>query len=178
MMPAMQLLRETVRDAVQDTPYVVDDVGAGFDLRLDLANRRWRTVLGQAGIERTVIHEVRPRGDAITITDVVRRVDWTAGAPALAASKSVQRGRFVALGVEKAWGLDEHGLPIKVADFSYAPQEGRELVTLAAEQMGIRIARGASETIGLAFFLFTVIGAAVSLVVVLVLWLLGVIPPT
>lgn len=44
--------------------------------------------------------------------------------------------------------------------------------------MGVRIARGASETIGQAFFLFTVIGAAVSLVVVLVLWLLGVIPPT
>lgn len=174
----MESLLATVQEAVEDTPDVVDVVDDGFDLRLDLADRRWQTVLGKAGIERTVIHGVRPRGDAITITDVVRQVDWIAGAPGLSASKSVQRGRVIAFGAEKAWGLDEHGLPVKVADFSFAPQEGHELIKLAAEGLGLRVARSVSMTIGLAFFLLATVGTAVLGVVVLVLWLLGVIPPS
>ena len=77
MTPAMDLLLQAVRDAVEDTPYVVDVVDDGFDLRLDLADRRWRTVLGAAGIERTVIHEVRPRGDgvAVTVTETQKKAD-------------------------------------------------------------------------------------------------------
>jgi hypothetical protein len=173
----MDLLLAAVRDATQDTPYVVDLVDDGFDLRLDLADRRWHTVLGRAGIERTVVHEVRPRGDAIGITDVVRRVDWVAGAPALAGSASVQRGRTVALGVEKVWGLDEHGMPIKVADLRFAPQEGRELVALAAKQVGLKVTLGTSERIGLAFAALAVGGLVVGGLVVLVLFLLGVLPP-
>ncbi|MCX6407758.1 MAG: hypothetical protein NTV28_12635 [Propionibacteriales bacterium] len=177
MTPAMDLLLQAVRDAVEDTPYVVDVVDDGFDLRLDLADRRWRTVLGQAGIERTVIHEVRPRGDAVAITDVVRRVDWVAGAPALAGSASVERGRTIALGVEKVWGLDEHGMPVKVADLRFAPQEGRELITLAARQVGLRVALGSSELVGLVFAGIAVGGLVIGGLVVLVLWLTGVLPP-
>ena len=69
MTPATHLLRETVRDAGKDAPYVVEDVDDGFDLNL----------------------EERPRGDAITVTDVVRQVDGIAGAPAAPRRRSGRR---------------------------------------------------------------------------------------
>ena len=68
-------------------------------------------------------------------------------------------------------------MPVKVADLRFAPQEGRELVTLAAQQVGLRVVRGGAELVGLVFAGIAVGGLLVGGLVVLVLWLTGVLPP-
>jgi hypothetical protein len=170
----MQGLHSLVEQATGDTPYVVTPRDGGFDLGLDLADARWHTVLGLAGLQQTYVHQVRPEGQAsYTITDVSRRVDWVAGAPGLSGEVSVMKGRVIELGKEKAWGLDAHGQPIRVADFTFSSEEGRQLITLAADQLGLSQRRGTAEMIGLGFAAVAVVGAIVSVVVLLTLFALG-----
>lgn len=167
MTPQMQLLHDVVVDATQDTPYVVTDQDDGFDLILDLANAQWRTVFGQAKIKRAVIYEVRPKGPDYTITDVVKSVDWVAGAPGFSGKASIQRGRSIEFGVLKAWGVGPDGLPIKVADFSFATQEGRQLINLAGKSLGMSSRMGAAEKIALGFAAVAIVGAVVTVVALL-----------
>lgn len=170
----MEDLRGLVEEATVDTPYTVTPRDKGFDVGLDLADARWHTVLGQAGLKKTYVHEVRPRGDAgYAITDVSKSLDWVAGAPGLAAGFSMSKGRAIEFGAEKVWGLDEHGRLIPVANFSFRSGEGRQLITLAGDQLGLRQRRSKTEMGALAMAAFTLGGLLLAGVVLLVLAALG-----
>ena len=164
-----------LREATVDTPYEVTEVEDGLDLGLALADARWRTVLGKARLERTFAHEVRLHDESTyTITEVGRQVEWVAGAPGIVGSASTFRGRSIEIGAEKTWGLDESGRPIPVADYSFTSEEGRQLIVLAADQLGLSRRLGASERVGLVFAVGTVGLLLLAGVVLLVLWALGV----
>lgn len=170
--------REAVAAAAAGTPYVVEETERGFDVRLDIANASWFGLFDKAGLSRVHVHHVAVRDDGrYTVTDDVRAVDWVAGVPRTAVSAERVRGRVIALGREKVWAFDAHGRFGPQADFRFDSEEGRELVTGVADQLGLEIRRGTEERIGLVFAIGTLVALLVLGLVTLVLWLTGVIPP-
>jgi hypothetical protein len=167
-------LQARVRVAVEGTPYAVTPAEGGFDVTLDLADAQWWGLLDRAGLQRSIVHEVRLRGaEAFTVTDVERRVDWVAGVPRLAASATLKRGRSLGVGGEKVWALDDDGRISAVVDYRFDAAEGRQLVETAARSLGLAQRRGTEERIGISFAIVGGAGAVVTAVVLVVLLLLG-----
>lgn len=170
--------REAVAAAAAGTPYVVEATEQGFDVRLDVANAAWFGLFNKAGLSRVHVHHVVVRDDGrYSVTDDVRSVDWVAGVPRIAVDAERIRGRVIALGREKVWAFDTQGRFGAQADFRFDSEEGRELVTGVAEQLGLEIRRGTEERIGLVFAIGTLVALVVLGLGTLVLWLTGVIPP-
>jgi hypothetical protein len=69
--------------------------------------------------------------------------------------------------------LDEHGRLRPVVDFRFDSEEGRQLVTGVAEQLGLTQRRGTAEKIGLVAAIIGGGGAVVTAVTVLVMVVLG-----
>lgn len=166
-----------VAEAADGTPYRVTRTGQGFDVGLDLADATWYGLFNKAGLRKTVVHRVRVDGDRFTITDDSSEVRWEAGVPRAAGSASRELGRRIEFGHEKIWALREDGSVGRVVDYQFSSQEGRDLVELVGREMGLSQGRGTAERIGLYAALSVPVLLAVILLVVLVLWLAGVIPP-
>lgn len=170
--------REAVAAAAAGTPYVVEATEQGFDVRLDVADAAWFGLFDKAGLSRVHVHHVVVRDDgSYSITDDVRAVDWVAGVPRTAATAERVRGRVIALGREKVWAFDAQGRFGPQADFRFDSEEGRELVTGVAGQLGLRSRRGTEERIGLVFAVGTLVALVLLGLGTLALWLAGVIPP-
>ena len=78
-----------------------------------------------------------PSPGVYTITDDARSVEWVAGVPRVAATAERQHGRVVELGAQKVWAFDEHGRFGVQADYRFGSEEGRDLVTGVARQLGM-----------------------------------------
>ena len=81
--------------------------------------------------------------------------------------------RVVELGAKKVWAFDEHGNLGIQADYTFSSEEGRELITDLAEQQGLKQRRGTAERIGLYFGVVALAGAAITLVLLPILWATG-----
>jgi len=163
-----------VAEAAEGSPYVVTRTDVGFDVALDIADDRWWTVLGKAGLHKTYVHHVAAPGDGTyTVTDDSRTVEWVAGVPRLSASFERVHGRVREFGVEKAWGVREDGTVGKVVDYRFNSEEGRDLLSAVARQLGREEKRGGAERIGLVMAGIALVGAAITAVTLLTLLFLG-----
>lgn len=171
--PVQQEFRDRVEQATVGTPYVVTDTDSGFDLSLDVVDAQWWGLFDRAGLKEACTHHVTfPRPGRFTVVDVVTSVEWSAGVPSFIQASGF-RGRVVGLKKQKIWALDDQGRFGVVADYTFRPQEGRDLLEGVGHQLGLKQRRGRSEAIGLYVGLFALAGAAVSLVVNLILWITG-----
>jgi hypothetical protein len=163
-----------VQQAAEGTPYVVQETEQGFDVTLDVVDAQWYGLFNKAGLQKVYIHHVKfPKHGVYSITDDSRTVDWVAGVPQLKASAERQYGRVTEFGVRKVWAFDEHGHFGVQADFEFNSEEGRDLITGVAGQLGLQQRRGAAEKVGIGFAALALGGIAIGGVVVLVLWLTG-----
>lgn len=153
-----QELVAAVRARTEGTPYVVEETGSGFDVRIDIENASWYALLYKQHLSRTWVYHVKLEGaKTLSITDDVREVDWRAGAesrggvptPVLTASTSRDLGRIESKSFQKTWGVDEQGGYGKVVDYQFTSSEGRDLIRGPAEELGWTEKRGTSERIGL-----------------------------
>lgn len=174
MPPAGYELFRGVQEAAAGTPYVVTETDEGFDVTLNIVDAEWYGLFNKAGLEKVYIHHVAvPKTGVYTITDDSRTVEWVAGVPQLTASAQRQHGRVIEFGAQKVWAFDEQGHFGPQADYRFNSEEGRDLVTGVAEQLGLKQRRGGTEKIGLYVGIFALVAAAITLILNLVLWLTG-----
>ncbi|MBA2954513.1 hypothetical protein GON03_09285 [Nocardioides sp. MAH-18] len=172
MPPEGYELFRRVQQAAEGTPYLVTETEKGFDVTLDVVDAQWFGLFNKAGLQKVYIHHVSfPRSGTYTITDDSRSVEWVAGVPELKASAERQYGRVIEFGAQKVWAFDERGHFGVRADYRFNSEEGRDLVTGVAEQLGLAQRRGAAEKTGITMAAITLIGLAIGGVVALVLWL-------
>lgn len=160
-------------ELTEGTPYVVRETEKGFDVTLDIVDAQWFGLFNKAGLQRVFIHHVAfPGPGRYSITDESRRLEWVAGVPT-AASGEVSYGRIIQFGAEKVWAFDEHGTFGVQADYRFHSEEGRDLVTGVAQELGLESRRGAAERFALVMAIIGGGGAILTTVVLLVALLLG-----
>ena len=165
---------EAVSAAAQDSPYAVTRTEEGFDVALDIADDRWWTLLGKAGMQKTYIHHVATPGDGTyTVTDDSRTVEWVASVPQLSSESERVLGRVREFGIEKAWGIREDGTVGRVVDYRFNSEEGRDLIAAVAKQLDRDEKRGGAEKVGLVFAGIAAVGAVITAVTLLTLFFLG-----
>jgi hypothetical protein len=163
-----------VATAAEGSPYVVTRTEEGFDVALNIADDRWWTLLGKAGLRKTYVHHVSmPGPGTYTVTDDSRTVEWVGGVPRLSARAERIYGRVREFGLEKAWGVREDGTVGQVVDFRFSSEEGRDLITAVAERLGLKEKRGVAEKVGLAFAGIALAGAVFTVAALLTAFLLG-----
>ncbi|GAA1477681.1 hypothetical protein GCM10009623_21270 [Nocardioides aestuarii] len=173
--PAAEDFRRRVEQATDGTPYAVTPTERGFDVAIDIVDAQWFGLFNKAGLSKHYLHHVAVAGDgSYTITDDARSVEWVAGVPQATGSAERQLGRVKELGVQKVWAIGEDGRFGQVVDFRFNSEEGRDLVTGVADQLGLKQRRGAAEKIGIGFAVVAVAGIVVGGLVVGILALLGV----
>lgn len=164
-----------VQEAAAGTPYVVTPTESGFDVALDIVDAEWFGVFDKAGLSRAHTHHVAVSEDgSYTITGDSREVEWVAGVPRASASASRQVGRVKELGVQKVWAFDENGSFGTVVDYRFDSEEGRDMVTMIGERLGLTQERGTAEKIGLYVGLGTVAALLICGIVVGILALAGI----
>ena len=82
-------------------------------------------------------------------------------------------GRVKEFGVQKVWAFDENGQFGKVVDYRFNSEEGRDLVTMIGDNLGLKQQRGTSEKIGLWVALLTIAGLVIAGIVIGILALAG-----
>jgi hypothetical protein len=163
-----------VQEAAAGTPYVVTPTDSGFDVALDIVNAQWYGVFNKAGLSKAYIHHVAVSDDGTyTITDDSREVEWVAGVPRASASASRQVGRVKEFGVQKVWAFDENGNFGTVVDYRFNSEEGRDMVTMIGERLGLKQERGTSAKIGLYVGLGTIVALVICGIVIGILALAG-----
>lgn len=172
----MSQLRDRVADAVRDTPYVVEDTDAGFDLRLDVTDSRWWGLLKRSRLRIRFTWRVAEHPDHITITDIEDRISWSAGVPSVRGGVRRRVGRVLSRAAQTTWALSDDGRIERVVDYRFDSAEGRDVIRLAATQLGIPEKQPLSVKVGIAAAAFAVGGLLVGGLVLLVLWLVGVYP--
>jgi hypothetical protein len=174
MPPQGHELFRRVQQAAEGTPYAVEETDRGFDVTLNVVDAQWYGLFNKAGLEKVFIHHVAfPKDGVYTITDDSRSLDWVAGVPQLKASAERQYGRVIEFGAQKVWAFDERGRFGVQADYRFNSEEGRDLITGVADQVGLTLKRGGVEKGALYFGIAVAIGAVIVAVLNLVLWLTG-----
>ncbi len=130
-----ELLRR-VRAAAEGTPYAVTETERGFDVRVRDDGTHTVTEVPRPGVGGRHAADLRDR---------VR-----------------QHGRIVELGAQRVW-TDAQGRFGVQADFRSSAEEGRQLVTGPADEMGL--GRGAAEEWRLVMGFIGAVGGAVTAVV-------------
>ena len=172
--PQAHELMRAVQEAAEGTPYVVTPTDEGFDVTLDIVDARWFGLFNQAGLSKVYTHHVAvPEAGTYTVTDDARTVEWVAGVPRASVEVERVQGRVIELGAEKVWALDEHGRFGVQADYRFGSEEGRQLVTGVADQLGMSQRRGGAEKIGLYVGVAVGVGAVLVVLVNVVLLLTG-----
>jgi hypothetical protein len=174
MPPAAYEFYRRVQAVTEGTPYVVTETDQGFDVTLDIVDAQWFGVFNKAGLSKVYTHHVAvPEAGTYTVTDESREVEWVAGTPRTAASGERISGRVKEFGVQKVWAFDEHGRFGVQADYRFNSEEGRDLLTGVANELGLKLRRGGAEKVGLYVGAFAAVGVVITLVVLLVALLTG-----
>jgi hypothetical protein len=172
--PAAHEFFRRMQEVTEGTPYVVRETDTGFDVTLDVVDAQWYGILNKAGLQKVYTHHVSvPEPGVYSVTDDSRTVEWVAGVPRIAGSAERTVGRVKEFGFQKVWAFDEHGSFGVQADYRFNSEEGRQLLTGVADQLGLRQRRGAAERTGLVFAVVGGAGALLAVVVVLVFALTG-----
>ena len=105
---------------------------------------------------------------------VAQTVEWVAGAPRTSgAAERVYRAGSRSSACRRSGRSTAEGSFGAQADYRFNSEEGRDLVTGVAEQLGLRQQRGAAEKVGLVVAVIGGVGALVAVVAVLVMALTG-----
>jgi hypothetical protein len=131
-------LQRAVEQATEGTPYTVVPTNLGFNVELDLGERQWRDVFGRAGLRRMYRWEVTEKKSKYTINDVEVAVRWVAGVPGIGMSASGQAGRIFSFSRENIWAAGPDGHVRPVAEYRFNSREGRDVIRLAAKQLGLK----------------------------------------
>ena len=131
-------LQRTVAQATEGTPYTVVRTNLGFNVELDLGDRQWVDVFGRAGLRRTYRWEVTEKKSKYTINDVGVAVRWSAGVPGIGMSASGQSGRIFSFSRQNIWAVGPDGGIRPVAEYRFNSREGRDVIRLAAKQLGLK----------------------------------------
>lgn len=131
-------LQALVASAAQNTPYTVRSTEKGFDVELDVADARWWEVFRRAGLHSTFRWRVAEHPSYITITDQQRNLTWSVGPTVASAGLSAQSGRIFSFARGNIWTHNGEGSIAPVADYRFDSREGRDLVRMAAKQLGIK----------------------------------------
>jgi hypothetical protein len=166
--------RRGVEEVAAGTPYVVRDTDAGFDVTLDIVDAQWFGILNRAGLQKVYTHHVAvPEPGVYSVTDESQTIEWVAGAPRTTGSLERVYGRVKELGVQKVWAFDEQGRFGVQADYRFSSEEGRDLISGVAAQLGLEVRRGGAEKIGLVVGIIGAASALVTGVVLVVAALMG-----
>ena len=131
-------LQRAVEQATEGTPYTVVPTNLGFNVEVDVGERQWRDVFGRAGLRRTCRWEVTEKKSKYTINDVEVAVRWVAGVPGIGMSASGQAGRVFSFSRQNIWAAGLDGRIRPVAAYRFNSREGRDVIRLAAKQLGLK----------------------------------------
>jgi hypothetical protein len=171
--PQSYELFRRVQQAAEGTPYLVEQTDEGFDVTIDIVDAQWYGILSKAGLSKKFTHHVSVDDAKYTIADDSVEVQWVKGVPRTAGSVERKYGRQIEVSFEKSWAFNEEGEFGKVVDYSFSSEEGRSLVTQAADDLGLKYKRGAAEMAGLICALVAVTGLLLGGVLALILYLMG-----
>lgn len=147
-----------VRSRAEPLGYHVTGTPHGFTVERNLADARYWGPLYKAGVHTVTGHDVQVDESAgtVRITDVHRNVEWRAGndgvsevRPFWAAESRTTRGRILAVGTTKSWGVREDGTVGAIEDYSFNTNEGRDAVRRALAELGWREQMPLDQKIGL-----------------------------
>ncbi|MFN3001654.1 hypothetical protein [Mycolicibacterium wolinskyi] len=157
----MSAFRDAVAAATQDTPYRVIDTKKGFDVQLDVDNAQWWGLFHHTGLTSTFRWRVVEHASYFTITDRKVRLKFAAGVPRFAFSWEMQSGRIPAFTREKIWTLTDRGRIEAVGNYRFNSREGRDLIRLVAQRLGLKERQPWSVKLAVAAVLATPIGFAI-----------------
>lgn len=148
---------ERVEKACQGTPYVVTETAKGFDLEVDVSAEAWRTQLQAAHLSEVFTHHVAmPTRRSYSIVQEARSIVWTGDTPHTAITGRRRVDQRAEPTSRHVWaGAYGTGAQRDVSAFRFTSDEGRDLITHIAEELGLtqRAARieglGQSVVIGL-----------------------------
>lgn len=170
---------ERVRADAAGTAFLVERTEHGFDVRTNVVDAAYYTLLYKEGVKRVFTHHVivDEAANSYTITDDEYEVVWDVGAnisdgtpvPRLNWTMSRTVGTVKEVSVQKTFAFNEHGEFGKVADFRFNSEDGRRMIKRAAEQLGLRQKMGRATKIGLAAALVGVLVAIGVIVLALTL---------
>lgn len=168
-----------VSRAAEGTAFLVERTEKGFDVRTNVVDAQYYTILFKEGIKRVFTHHVAvdEQGGSYTITDDAYDLEWKAGVdvdegvprPELRAAASRQLGTVKRFSTQKTWAIDDSGQYGKVVDYSFSSEDGRRMIREAAEAVGLRQRMGTVTKIGLAAAVLGVVVAIVAIVLALAL---------
>jgi hypothetical protein len=171
--PAAYPFLQRLRELTEGTPYVVQETDQGFDVTVDIVDAQWFGLFDKAGLQKVYAHHVAvPEPGVYTVTDESRTVEWSAGAPTFGTSERVY-GRVKEFGVQKVWAFDAQGRFGVQADYRFNSEEGRDLISGAAQELGFRARRAGVERTGLVVGAIGAVGALAAIIAVVVAALLG-----
>ena len=162
-----------VRELADGSPYVVEETASGCDVKLDIANAQWYTLMAKEGIDKTFTFHVRLDESAgtLSVTDDSQEVSWEAGAEGQPPQPTVRKsgtrtvGRVHEFSTRKTWAWGEDGEYGKQVDYAFSSGEGRALIDKVAEEQGWNSTMGGAEKVGL----YVAIGAVVLVIVIVIL---------
>lgn len=136
---------DAARRLAANSPYVIEETGRGFDVRLDLADARWYELFSKAGLKETFVHHVNinagPR--SYTVLDDMSQTEWVAGldgrrVPRLSGKMTRVLGMVFTWQFKKIYAFDEQGRYGAVVDYSFNSIDGHKLIRAAAKETGYR----------------------------------------
>ena len=152
-------LRAAVAAGAQDTPYQVIPTPVGFDLRINVVDARWCSMLGAGGLKqvaenRVALDEV---GRVMMTTDVHLGFEWEVdvqtpgmGLPRLVASALTEKkaGRVHEFSSNRTRGIDQEGEPATVVNVTVSSAEGHRMIRTPSAEPGWKEKAGTAERIG------------------------------
>ena len=176
-----QELLQELRTAAAGGPYVIEETPQGFDMKIDVVDAQWYTLIRRNGLTKVFTYSVQldEPEKRYSITDISNEVQWSAGAdvdgpPTLVAEASQQRGRVYEKSFSFQTGVDarthELGAPVS---YTFSSGEGRDLIRRVAKEAGWSERMGTEQKIGLVVAGVTVALLLVAGVVALLIALLG-----
>ncbi|MCM2577951.1 hypothetical protein [Streptomyces meridianus] len=182
-MTASRELIDRIRELAEGSPYVPAETPKGFDLRMDVADARWHTLMYRHRLTKVCTHHVRLDASSRTfkIIDDCRTVSWRTGAgaggegpvPVLSARAERIRGRSIEVSKRVEFGWNEAGDPGKVVDYRLDSREGHRLIRKAAQEAGWKERMPAEVKGAIVMAAIGGLGAVAAVVVLFVQWLIG-----
>ena len=142
--------------------YVVTPMPGGFSVDRNLADASWVIPFGIANVKSVIGHHVAldQETGALRITDTAQGVTWRVGMEGLiptvhtAGGFTIFRGRRMAIGGTKQYGMRPDGSIGAIQDYTYNTQIVREVIERTASAQGWNPSRKrppmtASQRIGL-----------------------------
>ena len=157
-----QMLMTEIARELYPAGYVLAPTPDGFTVDRNLADASWVIPIGIAQVKSVIGHQVAldPVSSSLTITDTSKDVEWRMGLDGVtpvavaSANMSTFRGRRIAMGGTKQFGMRLDGSVGAIQDYTYNTEIARECIERVAATQGwnqsaSRSPMGASEKVGL-----------------------------